>query len=76
MILWESYSIIATLGRKIARRTKYKQVEEIVEAFHAVGSTYPDRAQMPVIFVARIATNQAAFSIRSLQRGMCPGKPC
>ena len=57
MVLWESYSIIATLGRNIARRTKYKQVEDIVVAYQAVDSTYPDRSQMPVIFVARSMTN-------------------
>ena len=57
MVLWESYSIIAILGRNIARRTKYKQVEGIVEAFHAVDSTYPDSSQMPDIFVARSMSN-------------------
>ena len=52
----ESYSITATFGRNIARRGKYKQVEDIVEAFHAVDSTYPNRSQMPVIFVAKSMT--------------------
>ena len=57
VILWEHYGVLAVLGRNISRRTKCKQVEDIVDALRTVDSTYPDKLQMPTIFVARCMFN-------------------
>ena len=57
VILWEHYGVLAVLGRNISRRTKCKQVEDIVDALRTVDATYPDKLQMPTIFVARSMFN-------------------
>ena len=57
VILWEHYGVLAVLGRNVSRRTKYKHVEDIVDALRTVDATYPDKLPMPNIFVARSMFN-------------------
>ena len=61
-ILWTHYGVLAVLGRNVSRRTKYKHVEDIVDALRTVDTTYPDKLQMPTIFVARSMFNLPTIS--------------
>ena len=56
-ILWGRYSLLATLGRNVSRRTKQKHVEDLQDAIRLVDSTYPDKSMMPYVFVARSMVN-------------------
>jgi len=51
-ILWQHYGDLAALGKNIGRRTKLKHVEDVIEAIRTIDIKYPDRATLPVVFVA------------------------
>ena len=55
--LWTRYGEQAALGKSISRRSKIKNVEDIVEALHKIDSTYPEREKLPVLFVAQRMKN-------------------
>ena len=62
VILWEHYGVLAVLGVNVSRRTKYKHVEDIVDALRTVDATYLDKLLMPTIFVARSMFNLPTIS--------------
>ena len=61
-ILWTRYGVLTVLGRNVSRRTKYKHVEDIVDALRTVDATYPDKLLMPTIFVVRSVFNLPTIS--------------
>ena len=47
-----TYSDTANLGKNTARRSKYRHVEDIVDGIRKIDEHFPDKTQLPVIFVA------------------------
>ena len=57
-LLWEHYS--SKLDRSISRRSKVKNVDDILDAIRIINAAYPDTDTLPVVFVA-IRTSNLPF---------------
>ena len=57
-LLWEHYS--SKLDRSISRRSKVKNVDDILDAIRIINAAYPDKDTLPVVFVA-IRTSNLPF---------------
>ncbi len=54
-VLWEHFQ--DKLERNINRRSKLKNIEDILEAARVIGAAFPDKDALPVVFVAARTSN-------------------
>ena len=74
-ILRDHYAEIASLGNNTSRRSKYKQVEDIIDGIVKIDATFSEKEELPVVFVAsdmRAISQQKPMhttqEIRSMER--------
>ena len=71
-ILWEHYT--GKLDRNINRRSKLKQIDDIIEAVRTIDVSYPDRDALPVRYVA-VRTNNLPFVCAKISCENLPTTP-
>ena len=57
-LLWDCYS--SKLDRSITRRSKVKNIDDILDAIRIINVAYPDKDTLPVVFVA-VRTSNLSF---------------
>ena len=65
-LLWDHYAEIASLGKNTSRRSKYKHVEDIIDAIVKIDATFSDKEELPVVFVASDMRALPAMKMKDL----------